>query len=161
MNRDPKRLLETVDDILKKYWDGCLPIDPLYIVAQEGIRLEHIRDKRLSGSYRVNSSSKTIEYNPEEHPRRQRFTIAHELGHHFLNHGSEMIDPPENLAGISEDPKEIDANNFAACLLMPEYVVKRLIRTGEVRNITELADKLNVSEIAMHYRLRNLGICHG
>ena len=150
--------MKNANEVLKRYWDGRLPVNLHDIANQEYIRVVPIEDSSLSGCYDVQDNEPVIKFNIAEHPRRRRFTIAHELGHHFLNHGPAMRDSPENLAGQSQDPKEIEANNFAACLLMPESVVRRLIQTGEVRSITELANRFDVSEIAMQYRLRNLGI---
>ena len=59
---------------------------------------------------------------------RQRFTIAHEIGHHFLKHQFEsgehvhvdrgnFISQRGPRAADGIDPKEIEANQFAACLL--------------------------------------------
>jgi Zn-dependent peptidase ImmA (M78 family) len=53
-------------------------------------------------------------------------------------------------------PAEMEANHFAAELLMPEEHVKSLIADGTT-SIQDLADKFNVSPGAMKYRLINLG----
>lgn len=46
---------------------------------------------------------------------RTRFTIAHELGHIFLNHFTN-----EKLFNSTESRLDFDANEFAGALLMPE-----------------------------------------
>jgi Zn-dependent peptidase ImmA (M78 family) len=51
---------------------------------------------------------------------RQRFTVAHEFGHHRLGHHDlKIIDSPEDLAGGRHDPREVEANAFAAEFLAP------------------------------------------
>ena len=112
-----------------------------------------------------------IGVNTLHHPRRQRFSIAHELGHNELNHKGEVIvdsgirvnkrDPKSQTAS---DADEREANAFAAALLMPANQVQDAVaemlpeRPGQGRIVNALALKFNVSEEAMHYRLLNLGI---
>src|SRR5438128_1930962 len=60
---------------------------------------------------------------------RKRFTVAHELGHYVLGHGSEVIRcRPVDVENW--DPKlhqdERDANTFAAEILMPAAVIRPL-----------------------------------
>src|SRR4030042_358733 len=58
--------------------------------------------------------------------QRQRFTLAHELGHIFLEHTKRDIYDPEEIresdaqsSGKTKPPKEIEADFFAAELLVP------------------------------------------
>lgn len=55
------------------------------------------------------------------------------------------------------DPIEVEANRFAAELLMPEAAVRHYVQHGII-SISELARTFAVSEVAMKYRLKNLGI---
>jgi len=67
---------------------------------------------------------------------------------------------------MGTDIEEIEANTFAAALLMPEKIVfdhvVRLVRTeGDITRdilITELARAFDVSSEAMGYRLINVGV---
>jgi len=59
---------------------------------------------------------------------REIFTVAHEIGHHML-HLSEMSGTfikDDDL--IDRDETEIEANYFAACLLMPAEKVDKFVR---------------------------------
>jgi len=84
------------------------------------------------------------------HPKvRQRFTIAHELGHYIMGHDDTRIiddtfDKPTN--------KEQEANKFAAELLMPRNMLKRDIEEKEY-DIPMLAKRYEVSEQAISVRL--------
>lgn len=104
---------------------------------------------------------------------RQRFTAAHELGHAVL-HGELLsrfrADTNTTLRESDEanDPKEREANRFAAELLMPVELIRS--RERELREELKvptcprfvlayrLASELLVSREAMRYRLKQLGV---
>lgn len=100
--------------------------------------------------------------NDQQAVTRQRFTLAHELGHHLLRHADQFyLDFGGELSpgATGERPgynwrAERAANDFAASLLMPASMVKReFTRTSDVRT---LASRFNVSPAAMSFRLINL-----
>lgn len=89
----------------------------------------------------------TIGYNQSQHPHRQRFTVAHEIGHLLLGHtGKNFI-----LDLNSKKPEEIEANQFAAELLMPLEMIKNDLKNK--KNAKDIAGKYNVSEEAVWWRL--------
>jgi len=106
-------------------------------------------------------------------PNRKRFTIAHEIGHFYLRHQFEpgehvhvdhghVITPRNSRSSTGVDPKEIEANQFAACLLMPTKLLEariKALRTSSLRDshVTYLANEFEVSEQAMTIRLSTLG----
>lgn len=126
----------------------------------------------VSGLLVSHGNSAQICVQQSDHKHRQRFTIAHEIAHHVLRHPFEAgehvhVDRgnlvshrgPRAAAGV--DPTEIEANQFAASLLMPSAMVRDAVaRCGGVvhtdRQITELASKFQVSEQAMTIRLISL-----
>jgi Zn-dependent peptidase ImmA (M78 family) len=101
---------------------------------------------------------------------RQRFSIAHELGHLVL-HQSEAfhiderfpMDFRDERASQGTDEREIEANQFAAELLMPEVMLKTAIRklptTVDGDDAVDiLAEQFGVSAKAMAIRLSALKI---
>lgn len=104
----------------------------------------------------------------EQSKERQRFTIAHELGHLLLHEGAEVhVDKvfkvnfrsPASSAAV--DVEEIEANAFAASLLMPLGFLRSDLRgvQFDIENDTQLevlATKYGVSTQAMGYRLMNI-----
>ena len=102
------------------------------------------------------------------HPRvRQRFSIAHELGHLTLHEPAFQIDQHAFVAlrgpksSSATDPMEIEANQFAAALLMPEDLVAESVAAlGEDPDVqvavAMLARRFDVSEQAMLIRLTSL-----
>lgn len=102
---------------------------------------------------------------------RQRFTIAHELGHLALHPGKVLIVDPSvrvnlrnEVSSLGTDFEEIQANVFAAELLMPRTLITRLVpelasaTSSHENTVTSLAGLFQVSKEAMSYRLINLGI---
>lgn len=106
---------------------------------------------------------------------RQRFTIAHELGHLLMHRytaphadGVSRIKFRDSTSSLGTDREEIEANQFAAELLMPtELLVPRLRQVGldgvdiddsrETKiKIATLAEEIGVSELALQYRIANL-----
>lgn len=100
-----------------------------------------------------------IRVNRNDISRRQRFTVAHELGHFFLHQhviGTGVTDDVLYRSGLS-DAIEAEANRFAADLLMPMPLVEKWLEYAHTLRVPDpvefLADKFNVSEAAMRIRL--------
>lgn len=157
------------------------PIDPVALAKAEGIRtvFEYLPHDTSSVLFREPSGRRTIAVNKNHSNTRQRFSVAHEIGHAFLHFSSDAPETSEaaisrplevlfrdGLAGSGTDTKEIEANSFAAILLMPSDQVtnafkRRLKMLPKVKTnnlIKELAVEFDVSPQAMQYRLVNLGV---
>lgn len=153
------------DTILDQHWDGFIPVDIECIVKKEGILIDQItgwENYHLSGIASIDLyGRRTIAVNTNNHSNRRRFTIAHELGHHVLGHvtwnAPQHRDDDRSFSGNNRDWVEVEANNFAAEILMPKVAVDYMIRREGVTDISELAEKFYVSEQAMYFRMLNLG----
>jgi Zn-dependent peptidase ImmA (M78 family) len=99
--------------------------------------------------------------NSQQAPVRQRFSVAHELGHFVLHHRDQhFIDYGVPAAVDGKTPgynweHERGANRFAAELLMPADLVRSDAKTT---SLTRLARRYEVSQEAMGFRLANLGL---
>lgn len=148
------------------------PINPSSIAEELGIKVEKAPfSDDLSGVLMRSNGSAIIALNKSHKKVRQRFTIAHELGHFVMNHKGDMFvdqkvfNKRDGRSGIAIDPQEIEANDFAACLLMPEKMVLAEVfklvpeQTTDRRElISKLAQIFDVSTQAMEFRLINLGL---
>lgn len=86
---------------------------------------------------------------------RQRFTAAHELGHFALHKDSVGDRNEDNYLLRSEgmsNRQEVEANRFAADLLMPMDLIHKKMKEG-VTSVKDLARAFNVSPTAMSIRL--------
>ena len=105
--------------------------------------------------------------NSDEGPQRRRFTAAHELGHYLLHR--DLIDGRVHLDRLYSDgghdnpyaplspPHEVQANQFAADLLMPASRLKEMYDPRN-DNLRELAELCFVSIAAMAIRLKSIGV---
>ncbi|BCB85742.1 ImmA/IrrE family metallo-endopeptidase [Phytohabitans suffuscus] len=115
--------------------------------------------------------TKIIGVNTATSPRRQRFTIAHELGHLELHAEKALIVDHsvflynrDDLSSAGTDRQEIQANAFAAAILMPDELVHPKLQHEFSRGnfdsrdelIARMARAFDVSNEAMGYRLINL-----
>jgi Zn-dependent peptidase ImmA (M78 family) len=124
--------------------------------------------------YREEGATIVIGVNADDSPVRQRFTIAHELGHLQMHSGTPLfvdrsIRVNSRLTGeAGRGGEERQANWFAAELLMPETMVRDTAASfAKSRQLSDdglvkaLAAAFDVSRIAMGYRLFNLGLVNG
>ncbi len=112
-----------------------LPVDPFMIAAAREIEVlaKPETAEGVSGMLLRHGDNFGIAYAthiPSE--GFQRFSVAHELGHYFLDGHIDHILPGDGVhashAGfVSKDPYEQEADNFAAGLLMPERLFQRAI----------------------------------
>lgn len=152
------------DEVLTTYWaNRSYPVDPFLIAAMNNISVIYdpsLQEKGISGSIsKVDELAfAEIRLNPFDSYFRKRFTMAHELGHFFLEHQF-PLNREDRMANFNliADPVETQANNFAASLLMPREFVEYIMFTLK-SDFKEMARKLEVSTPALGYRLKNLGI---
>jgi Zn-dependent peptidase ImmA (M78 family) len=144
--------------VLHDHWDGGIPVQPQWIAKVMGIEVVP-RDLRpnLSGRIEGREGRARIDLNRREPELRQRFTLAHEIGHFVKNKDAEFeyVDHRDTLAEQGTNEEEVFANSFAAELLMPESAVQKLLETGMEEK--QLARELNVSLAAIRTRLESLG----
>lgn len=128
-------------------------------------------DTELSGMIYIKEGVPIIGVNSLHHPNRQRFTIAHELGHLELHRDmiTSNVHVDKNFPALMRDQNsatgtekvEIEANQFASELLMPRAFIEDVLRgkqfdIDDEGPIEELAKKFRVSRQALEYRIRSL-----
>lgn len=152
--------------VLNKAGVDAVPVPVEGIAKKFGIVVNHMPlDDDLSGMSFIKDGVAVIVVNSGHHPNRQRFTMAHELAHHIL-HGDYLRDNvhvdkviyrnQKSSDGIYQ--KEIEANAFAAELLMPSAHLKSYspVDVNNEAEISRIAKIFKVSLAAMTIRLANL-----
>jgi Zn-dependent peptidase ImmA (M78 family) len=146
-----------------------VPVERLAEMIGAEIRYEPFEGDMSGLAHRDAKGRSIIGVNSAHPQTRCRFTIAHEIGH-LLLHSDEDFHVDEGLPvwfrtqgqkTLSND-KEVEANQFAAELLMPlsllQVEVGKLPENIDVDEaITGLADRFSVSVQAMTIRLSSLG----
>jgi transcriptional regulator with XRE-family HTH domain len=139
-----------------------IPIEKL--VAGCGIIIQPWTFVDVDGLMVDLESGPVIWVNAQQSETRQRFTLAHELGHKLLRHFDQFhlefsgdLSPSATGGHPEYDWRaERAANDFAANLLMPAAMVRNAF--SKTKSARELAIKFKVSPAAMGYRLTNLGL---
>jgi Zn-dependent peptidase ImmA (M78 family) len=165
----------TSEALLKRRSVRAPPIDVAALAVAQGARIKReLLDSNVSGlMVRRPDGRVVIGVNRMHHTNRQRFTIAHEIGHMVL-HGSQpsvfvddvMVHFRADAGTRLPDPREIEANAFAAALLMPAAMLERdvhgrVIDVSEEKEIRRLARRYAVSQQALTIRLLSLGLLAG
>src|SRR5487761_1685002 len=83
----PVEIERRAADVLKKHGLFSVPVDPVTLANREGIKVHNAKfsDDALSGMIAKRGTDITVLVNQSDPPYRKRFTIAHELAHHFLH----------------------------------------------------------------------------
>jgi Zn-dependent peptidase ImmA (M78 family) len=97
-----------------------------------------------------------IEVNASKLETRQRFTIAHEIGHYQLGHSPVVCVTDDRSIADPTRINERQANAFGSELLMPEPWIRDHWR--QLTNIQSMAGGFMVSDQAMYYRLEDLNL---
>jgi Zn-dependent peptidase ImmA (M78 family) len=136
----------------------CLPIRLSVIAKFYGIQILSYAHTNIvapsDDGFSLKKDGRCIIYYNEKKPlHRQRFTIAHELGHCLLGHLKD-IDQTfcRNTESDVSDPMEQQANVFARDVLMPAIVLHSL----GVNSAGEIAKLCNVSMQSAEIRWKRL-----
>jgi Zn-dependent peptidase ImmA (M78 family)/transcriptional regulator with XRE-family HTH domain len=90
---------------------------------------------------------------------RQRFTLAHEVGHLLALHAQNLLVDERLAPARAAEPSEVVANRFAAAFLMPAREVRSLVRGNVDRSaFARLVVAFRVSPSAMAVRLKVLNL---
>jgi len=173
----------TAKQVLFDYKIYDIPVTAIPKVLQgESIRLVDVYvDDDSCGMYCIVGNGRMIYVNHNMGQGRRNFTIAHELGHHFLGHRLNeycRIYRSLNISTHRKDPQEVEANYFAACFIMPYELVMPLFNEvvstlgfskdnainasdkdqlqASQEVIKQVANSMMVSQEAAFYRLKSL-----
>lgn len=142
-------------NLITKFGIARPPVNPEKIAEDLGIRVVFAQfepevSKEVSGFFDFDSN--TIFVNEDIPTSRKTFTIAHELGHALMHReyvaseGYQVL--PRSNNHVDKPHEEVEADVFAACLLVPKPMLKEY---RAVADAYELADMFAVSpEVVVH-----------
>lgn len=150
--------------LLESVWGQReFPVDPVWLANQLGVDVieTELPDSVSGALIKDKDKDPVIVLCKSDSKNRKRFTCAHEIGHYayrLTTNGDhyEYVDLRGNSASAGTDPEEIYANQFAAELLMPKDEVAQLSNKNMPAFL--IAQHFGVSDDALRYRLKNLGL---
>ena len=169
MTANPENAREVARTVLREFGVKAAPVPVERIIKARNVILQYAPlDDDLSGMAFIKDGVGIIGVNALHHPNRQRFTAAHELGHHVL-HAPDIqkavhVDKGfrvlmrDSVSSQGIDPLEVEANAFASELLMPQDLLASALDASGLdmdddAGIEALAKKFRVSTSAMRFRL--------
>ena len=135
---------------------------PLYSYSNAAKAIERLglseQCKRSDGFTLCQEDKCYILYNDAQPTGRQRFTVAHELGHVVLSHVGEGTYTVRNREpSPSDDPAEVQANQFAARILAPACV----LHVMGITKAKEISRVCGISLQAAEFRAARLAVLEG
>ena len=160
-----KMARQTAEALLRDDGITSLPVNPFAIAASRDILVEgkHENTEGVSGMLLRHGNDFCIVYATHiPSPGFQRFSVAHELGHYFLpGHVDQVLKDGFHVsrAGfVTADPYELEADHFAAGLLMPSAPFRKAMDAHDpgLDALSAIADRCETSLTATAIRYAEL-----
>lgn len=140
--------------------DGVLNVDMDDVLEKLGITLKIDENHGVEGSFTNGEEGFeiTLSKSYDGTNKRDKFTLAHEIGHLFLQYDPDNPERVFNRKGQTEE--EYRANRFAGAFLMPQSLYLDCLNSHAKENkvdMSEVAKDFGVSEEAARTRGRFLG----
>ena len=136
-----ERILQIPEKLIKRFGTR----DPFEIAHMLGYSVKFINTKKQKGFCKILLNNFFIFINENMSPQMQRMTCAHELGHLLLHRDvlkRELFLAEMEIFDIT-DQKELEANEFAASLLIDDEELLQLLR--EEYDVVAAASMLDVN----------------
>ncbi|MBX8783157.1 ImmA/IrrE family metallo-endopeptidase [Ochrobactrum sp. GRS2] len=134
-----------------------LDVDGLFKALNIPVIYSDTLNADVSGHLMKTENGWQCTINANHHPTRQRFTLAHELGHYILhrNQKTDFVDHTYFRKGDALDTMEFEANAFAAEVLMPSDAFAYYIENIS-SDVNDIANHFGVSPLAVSVRSKQL-----
>lgn len=157
-----KEAAEDAARVLRATFRLVVPIEPVAIAQELGVRVleADIDQDKLGGLLMRPGEEPKIYMNRDDGLIRRRLTCALELGH-YVRHSVRTnlfgrVDRRSDRSNSAEDPKLVYAEEFAACLLVPDLEVRVMAELGI--DDLEMALRCQVPREVVQLRLNDLGL---
>lgn len=149
--------------LLKETEQTKPPIDVKKILERLGINLmPYPFPEKVSAVLLKEGQMLVVGVNNQHHPNRQRFSIAHEIGHYCLGHYKDIYVDTQSISEGRFDlgdenhdkTQEQEANHFASEILIPSSLIEKDFKA--IRDAEQLAKLYQVSKDALWIKLMKL-----
>jgi Zn-dependent peptidase ImmA (M78 family) len=145
---------------------NTIPVDIISLALAQGLKISYFNPAQSKSNTLedvaglLDKSNKVVYINSTDSLERQRFTIAHELGHYIYNHDEDKYGLNYRDGNRNRNSAEKQADDFAAEVLMPSPIVHRKLKeySDAHPTISEIASLFGVSKDAMRVKLDNMGL---
>jgi len=145
--------------VVKRYGNGAMPIRPEKIAQRMGVEVYALKDEDRHSALKGPDGKPWILVDLEDSIYRQRFAVAHALGHLVLRHDNPPREAWNSFANDAPDPRDQAANLFAASLLVPTDKLRWCLSSGWMRNGDHIVETLWVPMGLIAFRYGQLRKC--
>lgn len=159
------KIKQLTSSLLKRFDVEAPPVPIEDLLTGNGIDIRFGDLGDVSGFIARQGQSTIVGVNAAQASKRQRFTMAHEFGHFLLHQDLQShrdidfrVKYRDRKSSEATDLEEIEANFFAASLLMPRPfldALKAFEALDDDDQVSRLAQIFDVSAHAMSLRLGN------
>lgn len=172
MNKSKKAIQRLATQLLNQSNIKKPPVKVENIAKFLGIKISfrpYKGNSDISGILIRDASQVVIGVNAKHHEHRQRFSVAHEIGHYLLHEGDQVfvdreykVNFRDSNSSLGTNLQEVEANFFASLILIPEDFLINDLKKYEIDIETsdqieqlakDLSEKYNVSPTSMMLRL--------
>lgn len=149
--------------ILDLYWDQSVPVNLARIAKHMGAAIALSDTLEQCARIDITPDNKArITIGSRQPMVRQRYGVAHALGHRSLHHlrpgAQRLIDVSDNFGVDHNNRIDSEANAFALALLMPTSAVQRCLHDEGLSYLPAWAERFEVAPILVKQRLADLGL---
>lgn len=147
--------IETAKSFISSFHNE-MPVKVGSLAAKLGVRVKlSTLPNGISGEIKKDEEGYIIRVNRHDTKERQRFTLAHEIGHYMLHKdmiGDGIVDDALYRSRLS-DRLEAEANKFAADILMPWHIMKK-----KIEELSDLKDEALYEKLASIFEVSTTAI---
>lgn len=157
-----KEAVAIIADEIRLKYSSAFPVNVMEIANKLGLKVYTYDEINPNVSGMFDPKNKRIYINQNDLYLRQKFSIAREIGRWILDYKgvspkSDEVDISYRNVITTQYIRDVRANYFAACLIMPEKETREAWEMNDY-NLDKTAKYLIVGRLALSIRLDSLGL---
>lgn len=151
------------EGVLKLHWDQSVPVNLARIARRMDIAIRLSDTLQACALLDISAQNKVrITIGKQQTVLRQRYGVAHAIGHVALHHlrpgHQRLIDVADNFGVDANNRQELEANQFALALLLPTQALAQLLQNSPMAQLEDVAQRFEVAPILVKQRMADLSL---
>lgn len=151
------------EGVLKLHWDQSVPVNLARIARRMEIAIRLSDSLQACALLDISPQNKArITIGKQQSVQRQRYGVAHAIGHVALHHlrpgHQRLIDVADNFGVDANNRTELEANQFALALLLPAPALAQLLENQPMAQLDDVAQRFEVPPILVKQRMADLSL---
>ena len=151
------------EGILTLHWDQSVPVNLARIARRMEIAIRLSDSLQACALLDISPQNKArITIGKQQSVQRQRYGVAHAIGHVALHHlrpgHQRLIDVADNFGIDANNRTELEANQFALALLLPASALAQQLENQPMAQLNDVAQRFEVPPILVKQRMADLSL---